>query len=85
MLGFSTNLGCKTIYKNIYSNLPGFSYGATRIADRACFPHKLIKFRSLKLLFVLFVSQRQNGVAERWVGNCRRDLLDHAIVLNEGI
>jgi len=24
-----------------------------------------------------------NGVAERWVGNCRRDLLDHAIVLNE--
>jgi transposase InsO family protein len=26
----------------------------------------------------------QNGVAERWVGNCRRDLLDHVIVLNEG-
>ena len=25
----------------------------------------------------------QNGVAERWVGNCRRDLLDHVIVLNE--
>jgi transposase InsO family protein len=24
----------------------------------------------------------QNGVAERWVGNCRRDLLDHVIVLN---
>jgi len=24
-----------------------------------------------------------NGVAERWVGNCRRDLLDHVIVLNE--
>lgn len=26
---------------------------------------------------------RQNGVAERWVGSCRRDLLDHVIVLNE--
>jgi putative transposase len=24
----------------------------------------------------------QNGVAERWVGNCRRDLLNHVIVLN---
>jgi putative transposase len=25
----------------------------------------------------------QNGVAERWVGSCRRDLLDHVIVLNQ--
>jgi len=25
----------------------------------------------------------QNGVAERWVENCRRDLLDHVIALNE--
>jgi putative transposase len=25
----------------------------------------------------------QNGVAERFVGNCRRDLLDYVIVLNE--
>jgi transposase InsO family protein len=24
-----------------------------------------------------------NGVAERWVGSCRRDLLDHVIILNE--
>lgn len=30
-----------------------------------------------------FRSPWQNGVAERWVGNCRRDLLDHIIVFNE--
>jgi transposase InsO family protein len=30
-----------------------------------------------------FQSPWQNGIAERWVGNCRRDLLDHVIVLNE--
>jgi hypothetical protein len=30
-----------------------------------------------------FRSAWQNGVAERWVGSCRRDLLDHVIVLNE--
>ena len=29
-----------------------------------------------------FGSPWQNGVAERWVGNCRRDLFDHVIVLN---
>jgi transposase InsO family protein len=25
----------------------------------------------------------QNGVAERWVGSCRRELLDHILALNE--
>src|SRR5271154_6352291 len=30
-----------------------------------------------------FRSPWQNGVGERWVGSCRRDLLDHVIVLNE--
>ena len=30
-----------------------------------------------------FRSPWQNGVAERWVGNCRRDLLDHVIVFHE--
>jgi transposase InsO family protein len=30
-----------------------------------------------------FQSPWQNGVSERWVGNCRWDLLDHVIVLNE--
>ena len=30
-----------------------------------------------------FRSPWQNGVAERWVGSSRRDLLDHVIILNE--
>jgi transposase InsO family protein len=30
-----------------------------------------------------FQSPWQNGIAERFVGNCRRDLLDHVIVHNE--
>ena len=30
-----------------------------------------------------FQSPWQNGVAERFVGSCRRDLLDHVIILNE--
>jgi putative transposase len=30
-----------------------------------------------------FRSPWQNGVAERFVGSCRRDLLDHVIVLNQ--
>jgi hypothetical protein len=30
-----------------------------------------------------FQSPWQNGVAERFAGSCRRDLLDHVIVLNE--
>ena len=30
-----------------------------------------------------FESPWQNGIAERWVGSCRLDLLDHIIALNE--
>ena len=30
-----------------------------------------------------FRSPWQNGIAERWVGGCRRDLLDHTVALNE--
>jgi len=25
----------------------------------------------------------QNGIAERWIGSCRRELLDHVIILND--
>jgi transposase InsO family protein len=29
-----------------------------------------------------FESPWQNGIAERWIGSCRRDLLDHVIPIN---
>jgi putative transposase len=37
----------------------------------------------LKAVRTSFRSPWQNGVAERWVGSCRRDLLDHVIPLNQ--
>jgi putative transposase len=42
--------------------------------------------RSLKMQPVRtsFKSPWQNGVAERWVESCRRDLLDHIIAVNQG-
>ena len=44
-----------------------------------------IAVKSIELLSVRtsFKSPWQNGVAERWVESCRRDLLDHVIALNE--
>jgi transposase InsO family protein len=41
--------------------------------------------RSLKIRLVRtsFENPWQNGVAERWVESCRRDLLDHIIAVNE--
>jgi putative transposase len=41
--------------------------------------------RSLRMIRMRtsFESPWQNGVAERWVASCRRDLLDHIIALNE--
>ena len=38
----------------------------------------------LRAVKTSFRSPRQNGTAERWVGSCRRDLLDQVVALNEG-
>lgn len=42
-----------------------------------------LKVVGLKSVRTSFKSPWQNGVAERFVGSCRRDLLDYVIVLNE--
>ena len=41
------------------------------------------KILGVKSIRTSFKSPWQNGIAERFVGSCRRDLLDHVIVLNE--
>ena len=42
-----------------------------------------LKATGLKPVRTSIRSPWQNGVAERWVGSCRRELLDHVIVFNE--
>jgi putative transposase len=42
-----------------------------------------LKATGLKPTRTSIRSPWQNGIAERWVGSCRRDLLDHVIALNE--
>jgi putative transposase len=37
----------------------------------------------LKSVRISFRSPWQNGVAERWIGSCRRDLLDHVIPIGQ--
>jgi putative transposase len=42
-----------------------------------------IRSMKIKCIRTSLRSPWQNGVAERWVESCRRDLLDHVIALNE--
>jgi putative transposase len=42
-----------------------------------------LKATGLKPTRTTIQSPWQNGIAERWVGSCRRELLDHVIPLNE--
>ena len=44
---------------------------------------ELIKNFGIEPKRTSFQSPWQNGVAERFVGSCRRDLLDHVIVINK--
>ena len=42
-----------------------------------------LKATGLKPKWTSIQSPWQNGTAERWVGSCRREILDHVIALNE--
>ena len=65
-----------------YDSAPGyliFDHGSSFNAEMI----DAIKCFGIQSKRTSFRSPWQNGVAERWVGTCRRDLLDHVIVLNE--
>ena len=42
-----------------------------------------LKSMEIRIKRTAYRSPWQNGVAEHWVGSCRRDLLDHMMVFNE--
>ena len=44
---------------------------------------EIVKSFGIQPKRISYRSPWQNGVAERWVDNCRRNLLDHVIVVNE--
>lgn len=44
---------------------------------------ELMKASGIEVKHTAPSSPWQNGVAERWVGSCRRELLDHIIAVNE--
>jgi transposase InsO family protein len=44
---------------------------------------RVIKSLGIKPVRTSYHSPWQNGIAERWVGNCRRELLDHVIVFGD--
>jgi putative transposase len=43
----------------------------------------LLKATGLKPTRTSFQAPWQNGTAERWIGSCRREILNHVIALNE--
>ena len=44
---------------------------------------KFILAMDTKPLRISHRSPWQNGTAERWIGNCRREMLEHVVVLSE--
>jgi putative transposase len=44
---------------------------------------RAVRSMAIRPVRTSFQSPWQNGVAERWIESCRRDLLDHIIVLND--
>ena len=44
---------------------------------------EFIRAMGTKPVRISYGSPWQNGTAERWIGNCRREMLEHVVVLSE--
>jgi putative transposase len=44
---------------------------------------EMLRCLGSKLIQTAYRTPWQNGISERWVGTCRRELLDRVMVLNE--
>jgi len=58
---------------------PSINYGLRELILRLAGENAL----GLRPARTAFRSPWQNGIAERWVGSVRRELLDHSVVFNE--
>jgi transposase InsO family protein len=59
-----------------YAILDGDAKFGQEVAD-------VLRADGIKSVRISPASPWQNGIAERWIGNCRRELLDHSIILND--
>jgi hypothetical protein len=76
-------LGCSAIARGLpFDFAPGYLI-FDRGANFNCDVIETVKNFGIHPKRTSYRSTSQNGVAERWVGNCRREVLDHVIVVNE--
>ncbi len=77
------SLGCPAAARSVSRS---FSYRYAILDHDSKFDAEVITFlkaTGLEPKRTSIQSPWQNGTAERWVGSCRRDILDHVIALNE--
>jgi len=61
---------------------PSFLSWTTMPSTAGKFPPQFARWTS-RLCGTAVGCPWQNGVAERWVGSCRRELLDHVLAINQ--
>jgi len=75
------------VVQQLRESFPGDSTARYLICDNdSIFSNEVstsIRFLGIKTKRTAYRSPWQNGTAERWVGSCKREIIDHVIVFNE--